>query len=66
MQRLRLLRGIDVLRTRGSLESLGRAPAQRLYRGRYRMGAEINFAGSPAVLAVDMKTDLKVSAHVVA
>lgn len=30
---------------------------ERLFRGRYRLGAEVNFGGSPAILAVDTKTD---------
>ena len=61
MQRLRLLNGIEVLRQRGALSAAGRAPRERLFRERYRMGAEINFGGQPAVLAVDVKTDLKVA-----
>ena len=36
------------------------APRERLFRDRYRLGCEVNFGGSPAVLAVDTKTDLKV------
>ena len=62
-QRLRLLRAIDVLRTRGSLAPLGRKqlPEERLYEGRYRCGCEVNFGGSPAVLAIDTKTDRKVA-----
>ena len=60
MQRVTLLSGIEVLRSRGSLAAVGRAPRERLFRGRYRMGAEVNFGGHPAVLAVDCKTDLKV------
>jgi serine/threonine protein kinase len=59
-QRLVLLRGIEVLRTRGSLAEVGRAPKERLFRDRYRLGCEVNYGGSPAVLAVDTKTDLKV------
>ena len=58
--RLRLLSGIEVLRARGSLAAAGRAPSERLYRERYRLGAEVNFGGHAAVLAVDCKTDLKV------
>ena len=60
MQRLRLLNGIEVLRARGSLTAVGRAPSERLFRQRYRLGAEVNFGGHPAVLAVDCKTDVKV------
>ena len=59
MQRIRLLNGIEVLCTRGCLKA-GYAPNARLFRERYRLGGEINFGGSPAVLAVDCKTDLKV------
>ena len=58
-QRLRLLRGIEVLRARGSLSALGR-PGERLFRKRFRLGCEINFGGSPALLAVDTRTDRKV------
>ena len=61
MQRLTLMTGIEVLRSRGALASVGRAPRERLFRERYRMGAEVNFGGHPAVLAVDCKTDLKVA-----
>jgi len=60
MQRMRLLSGIDVLRARGSLVAAGVAPKERHFRDRYRLGAEVNFGGHPAVLAVDCKTDLKV------
>ena len=59
-QRLRLLRGIEVLRTRGSLAAVGKAPGERLFKRRFRLGCEVNFGGSPAILAVDTKTDLKV------
>ena len=58
-QRLRLLRGIEVLCARGSLSALGR-PGERLFRKRFRLGCEINFGGSPALLAVDTRTDRKV------
>ena len=58
-QRLRLLRGIEVLRARGSLSALGR-PGERLFRRRFRLGCEVNFGGSPALLAVDTRTDRKV------
>ena len=58
--RLKLLNGIDVLRARGALATVGRAPRERLFRERYRLGAEVNYGGAPAVLAVDCKTDLKV------
>ena len=34
--------------------------SERLFRERYRLGAEVNFGGHPAVLAVDIKSDLKV------
>ena len=60
MQRLRLLNGIEVLRARGSLATVSAAPKERLFRNRYRLGAEVNFGGHPAVLAVDCKSDLKV------
>ena len=60
-QRMQLLRGIGVLRARGALSALGRAPGDRIFRDRYRLGAEVNFGGAPAVLAVDGKTDLKVA-----
>ncbi len=59
-QRLRLLRGIDVLRARGSLAGLTRGPNERLFKRRFRLGCEVNFGGSPALLAVDTRTDLKV------
>ena len=45
---------------RGALAAVGRAPRERLFRDRYRLGAEVNFGGHPAVLAVDCRTDLKV------
>lgn len=64
--RLKLLHGIDVLRARGSLAAAGRAPRERLFRERYRLGAEVNYGGSPALLAVDCKTDLKVVVKFVA
>ena len=60
MQRVKLLNGISVLRTgRGSLQGAGgdgprSAPSERLFRDRYRLGAEVNFGGHPAVLAVDI------------
>ena len=46
-ERLQLMKGIDVLRGRGSLAALGSAPAERLFRERYRLGCEVNFGGSP-------------------
>jgi len=61
MQRLRLLNGIEVLRARGYLTADGRGPQKRLFRERYRLGAEINFGGQPAFLAVDCKSDIKVA-----
>ena len=39
-----------MLRARGSLSALGR-PGERLYKGRFRLGCEVNFGGSPALLS---------------
>ena len=62
-QRMQLLRGIGVLRARGALSALGRAPGDRIFRDRYRLGAEVNFGGAPAVLALPRFSITSFSLH---
>lgn len=53
-----------MLRSRGALAAIPSGPSERLFRSRYRLGAEINFGGSAAVLGVDIKTDRKARARI--